>query len=408
VVVEFGTFYAAPFGTALLSDLGARVIKLEQLDGDPIRFQALPEVGGVKVTQGKESIAVDITRPEGRQIALELVRRAHIILRSFRGGVAERLGYDDETLLGVNPDLVYLNAPGFGVDGPYGHRPAYAPVIGAGSGFARRNAGVDVPESADLSIAEIKEWAARSGGGGVAHCDGFAALGVATALALGLLARARGAPGQSMLTTMLSTMAHVLADDMIEYAGRPAAATVTPDRLGFSALYRFYQASDGWMVLTCPSERDWRQMVSRVDPALGDDPRFASGQARLDHDEELTEALTKVFETRTASDWEKLLLDVDVTCAALVPGPYAGVLMDPGGVGEQLGLVTEVVHPVFGRHLRMKPLVTLSRSGGRAEPGCAIGQHTDSIMTELGYSAARIAELRELGVLGAPPAGEWL
>ena len=167
-VVELGTFYAAPFGTTLLADLGARVIKLEQLDGDPIRhIMPFPEVGGIKVLQGKESVAVDMASDKGREIVLELVRRADLVLQSFRAGVAERHGYTGPEMLAVNPDLVYLNAPGYGTDGPCGHRPAFAPTIGAGSGLAYRNIGgiENLPQEPDLPLRDVKRGVDAAGRG---------------------------------------------------------------------------------------------------------------------------------------------------------------------------------------------------------------------------------------------------
>src|SRR5262249_59705861 len=116
--------------------------KVEQLDGDPIRhIIPFPEVGAVKVLQGKECVAVDIHTDAGQAIVRELVRGADAVLVSFRAGVVERLGLDPASLLAINPDLVYLSAPGYGVDGPCGHCPAFAPTIGAGSGLAMRNIG---------------------------------------------------------------------------------------------------------------------------------------------------------------------------------------------------------------------------------------------------------------------------
>ncbi len=112
-ILELGTYYAAPYGATLLTDLGARVIKVEQLDGDPIRhIVPFPELGAVKVLQGKECVAVDIHTDAGREIVYDLVRRADALLLSFRAGVVERLGLDPESLLAVNPDLMYLERAG--------------------------------------------------------------------------------------------------------------------------------------------------------------------------------------------------------------------------------------------------------------------------------------------------------
>jgi crotonobetainyl-CoA:carnitine CoA-transferase CaiB-like acyl-CoA transferase len=198
-VLELATFYAAPYGSTMLADLGARVIKVEQPDGDPLRWLLpFPEAGGVKVLAGKESVAVDMHTDEGREIVYELARRSDIVLQSFRSGVAERLRIDSASLRAVCPDLSYHDGPGFGVGGPYGHRPAYAPTIGAGSGMARRNTGPDIPERPDLTIDEIMRVGARlvTSNAAVGQADGFAAVAVGAALALGLLARELRGEGQ--------------------------------------------------------------------------------------------------------------------------------------------------------------------------------------------------------------------
>ena len=221
VVLELGTFFAAPFGATVLRELGARVIKVEPIKGEPMRtLLPFPELGAAKVMQGKESIAIDMSTDEGRAIVHELARRSHLALQSFRGAAAQRQGVDSATLRRVNPDLVYLDAPAYGTDGPRGDRPAYAPTIGAGSGLVMRNIGASVPEHADMTIAEIRENALRLSGAGTteyAQADGISALTVASALALGPAARDRTGISQAMRTTMLTSTAHALADDMVEH-----------------------------------------------------------------------------------------------------------------------------------------------------------------------------------------------
>ncbi len=140
-VLELGGMFAAPFGATVLADLGARVIKVEPLDGDTIRgIMAFPEAGGGKVLQGKESIALDIRTHAGLAVVYEIARRCDVVLQCYRAGVAPRVGIDEATLKAVNPGLVYLNAPGYGIDGPYGGKPAYAPSIGAASGVSLTDA----------------------------------------------------------------------------------------------------------------------------------------------------------------------------------------------------------------------------------------------------------------------------
>jgi crotonobetainyl-CoA:carnitine CoA-transferase CaiB-like acyl-CoA transferase len=395
-IVELGTFYAAPFGTTILTDYGARVIKIEQLDGDPMRsIMPFPEAGGIKVLQGKESVAVDMASEEGREIVYELVRRADAVLQSFRAGVVDRLGYDDKTLLALNPGLVYLNAPGYGVDGPYGHRPAYAPTIGAGTGLARRNTGASVPERADLTMDEIREYSLRLGTAalGVGHADGFSALGAGTAMALGLLARKRGAPGQSMLTTMLNTVAHAISEDMIEYDGRAPAPTPDEGLHGLCARYRLYATAEGWVFLAAPTQREFGELVTALAP-YGD---VADGA----DDAALAETLSTIFKSRPASDWERELTAKDIACVVVAESsPEVAIMEGDDCLGREMGILVDLEHPIIGEYPRLTPLAALSRSGGVTGGAPLLGQHTDSVLAELGYTPEQIADLRARGVVG--------
>ena len=119
-MLEFGSMFAGPYGATLLADLGARVIKVEPLEGDNIRnLVAFPEAGGAKVLQGKESVAIDFTKPEGLELVYELAKRSDIVLQCFRGKAAERAKIDEASLRAVNPDLAFVTTSGYGVDGPF-------------------------------------------------------------------------------------------------------------------------------------------------------------------------------------------------------------------------------------------------------------------------------------------------
>ncbi|HUO12144.1 MAG TPA: CoA transferase, partial [Caulobacteraceae bacterium] len=398
-IVELGGFYAAPFGLTVLTDLGARVIKVEPPEGDTIRFQLpFPELGGVKVTQGKESLAVNAGTPEGREIIQRLIARADLVLHSFRSGVAKRLGVDEATVRGANPNIIYHEAPGFGVAGPYGHRPAYAPTIGAGSGMARRNVKRAVPEGPGLSLDEVKDNAIRMGAASmtVGHADGFSALGVACAHMLGLYARKRGLGAQRVMTTMLYTMAQILSEDMVDYAGRPEAPTADAGLHGFGPLYRLYEAAEGWVFLAAPSEREWAALKRAM--AGLDDPRFGSAAGRAEHADALAETLAGAFMQAPAKEWERRLTEVDVACVEVDPGPSQNTLMTAGGLCDQLEMTTTVEHPLFGEHSRLKAVMNFSRSATRAGRGVLVGEQTEAVLGELGYSAEQINALVESGV----------
>jgi crotonobetainyl-CoA:carnitine CoA-transferase CaiB-like acyl-CoA transferase len=403
-IIELGTYYAAPYGATLLADLGARVIKLEQLDGDPHRFMLpFPELAGMKVLQGKESVAVDLSSAEGRAVAHKIIAEADIVLQSFRAGVAKRLGLDADTLMALNPGLIYLNAPGYGEDGPCGHRPAFAPTIGACAGMAWRNAEATIPDRANLTLDEVKEVAIRLSAAvmGVGNSDGLSSVSTATAMLLGLVARARGAGGQQMLTSMLSSTAHALSEVMIDYDGAPPAPTADSGLLGFSALYRLYQASDDWVFLAAPSAREWGRLIASLPggAALASDARFASVESRAANDSLLSEALAAIFITRMADEWETTLRATDVACVKCAPGPVEANYLDEGSVGQVQGFVAATTHPILDEIPRLAALIRFSHSTTKVRGAGVCGQDTAAVLAEYGYAENHISEMVGAGVV---------
>jgi crotonobetainyl-CoA:carnitine CoA-transferase CaiB-like acyl-CoA transferase len=404
-VLELAVLFAAPYGATLLADLGARVIKVEPLGGDPIRMMvAFPEAGGAKVMQGKESVAVDITTPEGRDIVLELARRADIVLECFRAGVTSRHGIDAKSLRAVNPDLLHLSASGYGPGGPHCHRPAFAPSIAAAGGIAGAQVGDAVPERADLDIDEIREGSIRLTNAGTvssAQADGFAALGVASSMLLGLLARARGKGAPQMFSSMLHTATHAMADHVVDYPGNPGPPSPGADLRGPHALYRIYDAADGWVFLAAPREHEWNALAdalsSRAD--LRTDPRFATEADRRHNDKALSDILTALFAEGTKADWERELLAADVGCVAVTTDPIESMLMSDW-FGRASGYLVDVTHPTFDTHPRLAPAVRFSRSTTQAKPGVLNGSSTDAVLRELGCSDHRIADLRARKIIG--------
>jgi crotonobetainyl-CoA:carnitine CoA-transferase CaiB-like acyl-CoA transferase len=408
-VVELAWFYAAPFGTALLADLGARVIKVESATGDPHRYQnPLPEFSGVKALGGKESIVVDYRIPEGREILHKIVARADIVMRNYRQQNSVATGDDYESLRPVNPDQVYLYAAAYGSDGPYTTRPAFAPTMGVAAGHRAYQLGWDraLNRTEQLEFADgVRRLAAmrRASGGPTNNADAASALVVGTAMLLGLVARQRTGQAQYLETTMLCSNAYVVSDEFFDYEGKTPAAD--HDENGAGPLYRLYPAKQGWVFLAAPLPTDWDDLCHGLAASgadrFGADPRFAAPEARATNAAELATELSALFAARTAAEWEQLLVAYDVACVEVSEGPFSEFTTSSPTMVDN-GFTAEVEHPMFGRHHRHGPIVTLSETPGGAGPGCLVGQHTRAILGELGYTEEQMDELREHRVVAWP------
>ena len=367
-------------------------------------MMAFPEAGGGKVLQGKESIALDIRTHEGLAIVHEIARRCDVVLQCYRAGVAARIGIDEAALKAVNPGLVYLNAPGYGIDGPYGGKPAYAPSIGAASGVSLTDAplGGARPETHEQLLSGARNL--RAGGTVPAvQSDGIAALGVASGLLLGLYARQRGIAMTDLTTTMLGSCTQALIGRNTGYQGRPPLSRVDDEFRGLGPLYRMYRAADGWVFLAAPAGRDWPALAAELGTyglaghgSLADE-RFATEASRAANAADLTAALEAIFVTRAKDEWEAELTAADVGCVAVAQENAEWRMQDDEFY--QAGYAVDAVSPIFDEHRRPAPLNRFSRSATKADAGCRLGQHTDALLRELGYDDEQIAGLRKRDVV---------
>jgi crotonobetainyl-CoA:carnitine CoA-transferase CaiB-like acyl-CoA transferase len=230
-----------------------------------------------------------------------------------------------------------------------------------------------------------------------ANPDGLSALGAAMAMLVGLVGRERHGKAPILLTTMLTTSIYAVCNHIV---GDPSTVTPDPDLRGLSARYRLYEASDGWIFLAAPKESEWDGLVaaltSYVD--LGADARFADEALRRQNDGVLAETLVKVFDTRSAADWERDLVAADIGCVEVsATAPEARLMSEEFGGAS--GYITTAAHPTFDEHPRLTPAVRFSRSAGSSRGGILNGQHTDAILGELGYDRAAIADLRERNIV---------
>jgi crotonobetainyl-CoA:carnitine CoA-transferase CaiB-like acyl-CoA transferase len=383
-VLELGTFYAAPYGATLLAEQGARVIKVETAEGDPIRgIVGFPEVGGIKVLHGKESVVADLTTGAGQELLAQLVRSADVVIQSFRAGVAERLHLTAQDLLEINPELVYVSSPGYGDGPPSGHRPAFAPTIGAASGMAVRNAGgvAAVADGPHLDPTKTKRMAVKlsSAAMGQGNADGFAALGVGTAMLLGVIGQKRFGGGNTLRASMLSTMSHALADWTVAGHGDPTPA---PDSqlFGWGPFHRLYATSEGWSMLVANSHEEQKALADVM---------------KIDLSTEASELeLERAFAGASSEEWQRRLGDRGVTCAT-VSLQSVELTMLLGAVGRELDVVTTGWHPVIEDYPRPAALTLYSRSQATLRPAPLLGQDTDAITTELAKSERLESELAD-------------
>ncbi|MBV9997203.1 MAG: CoA transferase [Caulobacteraceae bacterium] len=406
-IIEFGCFYAMPYGLTMLAALGARVIKIEDRAGDPHRRSFGPEVGSSKTAAGKESIALDLRTDEGKRIAQALAAKADVFVNGFRTGVPERLGLGYETLKAINPRLLYVNAAGYGADGPYARRACYAQAAATVAGsFGRQASHWSAPERVrGWDIAELRAVVFPRLHQ-VSDGDSNASLGLLAAIALGLYHQRRTGEGQQLNTSMIGSNAWCYSDDFCAYEGKPAIPRCDEEEYGLSALERLYRAADdGWLCIAVREQREFEALASVLGrPGLAHDPRFKDAAARRGHDAELVAALSDLIAARPAQAWEAALSAADVGAAAVSMAGIEGfTAFDPGL--QAAGLTITTRHPLYGDFVRWGPSPRFSDAQGAAGPVCLHGEHNRTLLAELGYDAGAIQDLEARGVV-FPPAGE--
>ena len=403
-VLEFASIIAAPLGASQLADLGARVIKVEPIGGDPYR-QLGGGVGATRVNASKESICIDLKSEAGQAILDKLLAQTNLIISNFRPGVPERLGFGYEHVKSIRPDIVYLAMNGYGRKGPGAHRPSAHPVPGAAAGGALFQAGAGFPpepENGELSLQEIRDISRRLSRSNEVNPDPNTSMVIMSAAMLGLYAQKMGLGGQRIWLDMFGANAYANADDFVRYRGKPDRAEPDAELYGTGPVSRLYQCKDGgWIYLELVLEREWQLFCDRIDsPDMAGDQRFSSRAGRAGNAALLTELLQELFASETAQHWEDLLSVVGLGCVR-ADGPVAAEFWETDQHAAQNGLVTPVFHSKWGDILRHGPLWKTGRSGLSLGPAPLIGEQTDAILEELGYASEAIAQLHADGVVEA-------
>ena len=402
-VVEFATIIAAPLATAMLADLGAKVVKVELIDGDPYRHLVPGGTPTAKTTAGKSSICVDLKSGEGRRIAQDLARTADVVVHNARPGVPERLGLGEADLRPDNPGLVWVSLTGYGRHSPHHRRPSTHPVAGAATGGAGYQAGPALDARCE-TLADVREIARQLMRANESNPDPNTSAVATAAVLLALLARQRFGVGQAVYVNMLAANMYANADDAVLYAGKPARPTCDPDLLGPAPGYRLYRTADGWLLLAVTSDDEWQRCWSALDrPELAKDARFADADARAANADALVDALAETLLRRPAAEWEERCCAVRVAgvrADASTPGPFFA--HDPQVLANDFA--PECTHTRFGPHRRWGPIVRLDGGLGSYGPGVLAGEQTDEVLAALGHDPDAIAALRAARVVASEPA----
>jgi glutaryl-CoA transferase len=395
-VVDCSTVLAGPYCTMLLADLGAHVVKVEPPEGDATRGWGPPWVGDeaagtrtaayfLAVNRNKRSIRLDLKQPDGAAVLRRLLVGADVLVENFRSGGFARLGFGDAELDAINPGLVHLAITGYGSTGSEAERPGYDFVIQAVSGL--------------MSITGARD---DDGGGstkvGVAIADVIAGLQGTVAVLAALDTRDRGSTrGQRVDVSLLASTLSVL----VNQAQNAFVGGAAPERLGNAhpniVPYETFPTADGEIAIAAASERQWPRLCRALGlPALSDDPRFAANGDRVANRRELIDTLRVRLAERTTAEWLVALDAADVPA-----GPINNVVeaFDTAWARERPA-TTDLDHPVLGRTRQVRPPFDLSATPASVRtPPPQLGEQSDEILGEIGYTTGEIAALRAAGVV---------
>lgn len=392
VVLDLTRVLAGPYGTMILGDFGAEIIKVEQPDrGDDTRQWGPPfnEHGDsayfLSVNRNKKSMTLDLKAAAGRAVLRDLVRRADVLIENFKVGTMEGLGLGYEQLHALNPRLIYCAITGYGQTGPYRHRPGYDAVIQAQGGL------MSITGAAEGEPFKV----------GVAIVDITAGMNAVMAILAALHARHRTGTGQfidiALFDSQLGWLANV-GSAYLTTGNTPsrhgnAHATIVP--------YQTFATADGGLMLAVGNDSQYSAMcrvMGRTD--LSTDERFRTNPARVVHRATLIPILDTIFRTRPTHEWVESLLDVGVPCGPINDIPTA--LNDPQTIARDM--VQQLPHPQGGVVTMVAPVPKMSDTPPTIQSvPPALGEHTDHILRDiLGYDDAHITALYEQKVCMPP------
>ena len=377
-VVECATFVTGPYAAALLADLGARVIKIESPpDGDPYRtFAPDPyfSFNFAHLNRNKESLVLDLKAAKGKEICLDLIKRADVFVENFRPGTAERLGLGYEALRALNARLVYCSISAFGQTGPYVDKPGFDTLGQAMSGLLSLLIDPNDPKVMGMAVSDYVTGLSA----------GYGILGA-------LLAREKSGAGCRVETSLLQATLSFIGETAAGYM-RTGNVPNRMARVKNAHAFAFVCKDKLPLAIHCSvPEKFWLALLKAVDRTdIAKDERFKNRDGRRQNYEALEAMLAPVFAAKTRQEWLKQLEAEDVPAVPLYN--VAEVLADPQV--KHLDLVEELTHPQAGR---LKFVGAPVRYDGLAReksaPPPLLGEQTAAILKQLGYDQAAIDEL---------------
>jgi len=394
-IVEFGIFQLAPVATALLGDLGAEVIKIENpRGGDPSRYpqpvedlpapDAPPSLWFDQFNHNKKSVAVDPNTERGREILYKLVQTADVFITNFDPRFVERVKADYESLREINPRLIYVQCSGYGIHGPDKYKPGFDyAAFWARSGLMDR-----IAEPGGIPRAQ------RPGMG-----DNMASLAVGGAVGTALFVRERTGVGQKIDFSLYHFGVWALAFDTLAALHMGRQIRQTDRKIVTNALWNCYKTKDErWIMLVMPqTDRYWPQFCRAIGkPEWENDPRFDSHLKRTQENLTLIPALDEIMATKTAGEWETIAQEFDLIFGR-IQTPLE-VVKDPQT--WENNFFAEADHPSGVKVNFVRSPVQYSEMPATIKScGPELGQNTEELLLELDYTWDDIADLKSQGVI---------
>lgn len=377
-IVELGQMIAVPGASYLLATQGAEIIKVENTTGgDDLRMYGSRKSGMsgwfANANAGKRSIGIDLMSEEGKEILWKLLKNTDVFIQGFRPGAVDRLGFSFEEVHSQLPELIYVSSSGFGPSGPYSERPVYDPVIQALSGWAGAQHTAEGPMLIRGMVA-----------------DKVAALTTAQAVTAALFRRNSSGNGQHVEISMLeANIAFNWPDVMMHETLLDSDALHLPNLLGS---YQLFATEDGWVSVTAGTDKQWRAVCEALDRFdLVEDNRFSTAANRSKNFTDWYAAFAQMVFAFKSEEVLSRCLDADVP-AVPVLNP-SQVSDDPHVIARKA--IVETVHPTIGRmRVPRQGATFLAEKQVLPSPAPAYGEHTEEILSELGFGSKEISRLR--------------